>query len=89
VAGAVDVGVVAVGRLVLDVGGVDGDAAGFFFRGGIDPNLAAKTVVIAAVKVVLPWSTWPIVPTLTCGLVRSNLPFAIFNSPKNRCPCTV
>ena len=31
VAGAVDVGVVAVGRLVLDVRGVDGDAARFFF----------------------------------------------------------
>jgi hypothetical protein len=27
--------------------------------------------------VVLPWSTWPIVPTLTCGLVRSNLLFAM------------
>jgi hypothetical protein len=27
--------------------------------------------------VVLPWSTWPIVPTFTWGLVRSNLPFAI------------
>jgi hypothetical protein len=25
----------------------------------------------------LPWSTWPIVPTFTCGLVRSNFPFAI------------
>jgi hypothetical protein len=33
--------------------------------------------VMAAVKVVLPWSTWPMVPTLTCGLVRSNVPFAI------------
>src|SRR6476620_6894013 len=41
------------------------------------PNLADSTVAIAAVRVVLPWSTWPIVPTLTCGLVRSNLPFAI------------
>jgi hypothetical protein len=28
--------------------------------------------VIAAVRLVLPWSMWPIVPMLTCGLVRSN-----------------
>src|SRR3984893_9893014 len=34
--------------------------------------LVASTLVIAAVRVVLPWSTWPIVPTLTCGLVREN-----------------
>ncbi len=26
-----------------------------------------NTLVIAAVSVVLPWSTWPIVPTLQCG----------------------
>src|SRR5215831_9639131 len=32
----------------------------------------ANTLVIAAVKVVLPWSTCPIVPTFTCGLVLSN-----------------
>lgn len=31
------------------------------------------------VVVVLPWSTWPIVPTLTCGLVRSNVPLAIWD----------
>src|SRR5438045_7694970 len=37
----------------------------------------ASTLVIAAVSVVLPWSTCPIVPTFTCGFVRSNLPFAI------------
>jgi hypothetical protein len=30
-----------------------------------------------AVRVVLPWSTWPMVPTFTCGFVRSNLFFAI------------
>src|SRR5262249_10524837 len=35
--------------------------------------------VIAAVSVVFPWSTCPIVPTFTCGFVRSNLPFAIFS----------
>jgi len=33
--------------------------------------------VIAAVKVVLPWSMCPIVPTFTCGLLRSNFSFAI------------
>src|SRR5438034_4603996 len=32
---------------------------------------------MAAVRVVLPWSTWPMVPTLTCGFVRSNRFFAI------------
>ena len=31
---------------------------------------------MAAVSVVLPWSMWPIVPMLTCGLVRSNFFFA-------------
>jgi hypothetical protein len=36
VAGAVDVSVVTVGRLVLDVSGVDRDAAGLFFRRGVD-----------------------------------------------------
>src|SRR5215212_8626403 len=37
----------------------------------------ASTLVIAAVSVVLPWSTWPIVPTFRCGFVLSNLPLAI------------
>src|SRR4051812_9530285 len=32
----------------------------------------ASTLVIAAVNVVLPWSTCPMVPMLTCGLLRSN-----------------
>src|SRR5262249_30521453 len=35
------------------------------------------TMVIAAVNVVLPWSTWPIVPILQCGLLRSNFALAI------------
>src|SRR5438067_579897 len=39
--------------------------------------LSASTLVIAAVKVVLPWSIWPIVPTFTWGLVRSNFFLAI------------
>src|SRR5947209_2118297 len=37
-----------------------------------------NTLVMAAVRVVLPWSMWPIVPTFTCGLLRSNFSFAIF-----------
>ena len=36
VSGAVHVGVVAILRLVLDGGGVDGDAAGSFLRRGVD-----------------------------------------------------
>src|SRR5882724_5645496 len=36
------------------------------------PCVSAITFVSAAVSVVLPWSTCPIVPTFTCGLVRSN-----------------
>ena len=43
----------------------------------VAPPFSAKTFVIAAVNVVLPWSTWPIVPMLQCGLVRSNFSFAI------------
>src|SRR5690606_35610908 len=39
VAGAVDVGVVTVGRLIFHVRGVDRDAAGFFFRGRIDVRI--------------------------------------------------
>src|SRR5437588_2143179 len=37
----------------------------------------AKVFVIAAVSVVFPWSTCPIVPTLMCGFVRSNFFFAM------------
>ena len=36
-----------------------------------------EVLVIAAVSVVLPWSTCPIVPTFTCGFVRSNFFFAM------------
>ena len=39
--------------------------------------LSAQTFVSAAVKVVLPWSTCPIVPMLTCGFFRLNFAFAI------------
>src|SRR6185312_1280794 len=41
------------------------------------PPCRARNFVIAAVRVVLPWSTWPIVPTLTCGLVLSYFCLAI------------
>jgi len=37
----------------------------------------ASTFVIAAVSVVLPWSTCPIVPTFTWGLLRSNFSLAM------------
>src|ERR687889_888841 len=37
----------------------------------------ARTPVMAAVSVVLPWSTWPMVPTFRCGLFLSNLPLDI------------
>ena len=38
--------------------------------------LSCSTLVIAAVRVVFPWSMCPMVPMLTCGLVRWNLAFA-------------
>ena len=41
------------------------------------PPCMARNLVIAAVRVVLPWSTWPMVPTLTCGLLRSNFCLAM------------
>src|SRR3954453_16722615 len=40
------------------------------------PIFSASTCVIAAVSIVLPWSICPIVPTLMCGLPRSNLALA-------------
>src|ERR1700712_169429 len=45
--------------------------------------LSASTFVMAAVRVVLPWSTWPIVPMLTCGLLRSNFAFATAGPPQD------
>jgi hypothetical protein len=65
VARAVDVRVVAILRLVLDVRGVDRDATRLFFgrrvdlvvRLGFAAEQLRRTVVIAAVSVVLPWST--------------------------------
>jgi hypothetical protein len=40
-----------------------------------------SAIVIAAVSVVLPWSTCPIVPMFTCGFVLSNFAFAIISFP--------
>src|SRR5205823_14435294 len=39
--------------------------------------LSAATLVSAAVNVVLPWSICPMVPTFTCGLLRSNFSLAM------------
>ena len=39
---------------------------------------------MAAVSVVLPWSIWPIVPTLTCGFERSNFFLAMLSLPCSR-----
>ena len=62
---AIDVRVMALFALVFDVCGLDRDAALFFFGSGVDRIIArawampffASTLVIAAVRVVLPWST--------------------------------
>src|SRR5215831_2663905 len=49
----------------------------------VPPCLTAITFVSAAVNVVFPWSTCPIVPTFTCGLVRANfsLPMCFPRTP--------
>jgi len=39
---------------------------------GDTSSIGRPLVTDAAVRLVLPWSMWPIVPTLTWGLVRSN-----------------
>jgi hypothetical protein len=85
VPGAVDVRVVAVLRLVLDVRRRDRDAARLLLRSLVDLVVGreggaarlGQTLVIAAVSDVLPWSTWPIVPMLQCGLLRSNFDLAM------------
>src|SRR5712691_5859976 len=45
--------------------------------------LSADTFVSAAVNVVLPWSMWPMVPTFTCGLLRSNFSLAMSSTPSS------
>src|SRR4029077_16607776 len=42
---------------------------------------SAATLVSAAVSVVLPWSMCPMVPTFTCGLLRSNFSLAMSSTP--------
>jgi hypothetical protein len=77
--------VVAAVGLVLDVGDGDGDAA-LTLSGALSIEskarysaspLSERYLVMAAVRLVLPWSMWPIVPMLTCGLLRSNFFLAI------------
>src|SRR5690348_16385427 len=46
-----------------------------------DGSRSARIFVIAAVRVVLPWSTCPIVPMLRCGLVRMNWLLAMVTAP--------
>ena len=46
-------------------------------KSALQPSVSERTLVMAAVNVVLPWSTWPMVPMLTCGFVRSNFSLAI------------
>ena len=65
VAWAVHMRVVALGGRILDVGRVDRDPAGLFFGGlvnlvialGRAPPVLDRIVAMAAVSVVLPWST--------------------------------
>src|SRR3954453_9400003 len=42
---------------------------------------SARYLLMAAVRLVLPWSMWPIVPILTWGLVRSNFFLAMWAAP--------
>jgi hypothetical protein len=89
---AVDVRVVTVGRLVLDVRGVDRDPALALLGSVVDRGEVARlriaaagsasTFVIAAVSVVLPWSMCPIVPTFRCGFERSNFCLPMFFPPE-------
>src|SRR6478752_7655010 len=52
----------------------------------VAPPVSDSTIVIAAVSVVFPWSTCPIVPTFTCGFVRSYFCFAIVRTSLIRSP---
>ena len=47
----------------------------------VPPCFAAITFVNAAVNVVFPWSTCPIVPTFTCGFAALKFFFGHFPTP--------
>src|SRR3989304_10219376 len=47
----------------------------------------ASTLVMALVRVVLPWSMCPMVPMFTCGFDRSNFSFAIVPLRPPLIPC--
>src|SRR5919199_3354600 len=48
---------------------------------------SCRTLVMAAVNVVFPWSIWPMVPMLMWGFERSNFCLAIwFSSRRGPCP---
>ena len=51
------------------------------------PSFSDSVLEMAAVSVVLPWSTWPMVPMLTCGLERSNFSLAMFHPPYQGFAC--
>src|SRR6266496_2123848 len=51
--------------------------------------LSAEILVSAAVSVVFPWSTCPIVPTFTWGLVRSNFALAMTSFLSTGAGCQV
>src|SRR3954454_22508412 len=68
------------GALSISSNGVYG------FRSG---NWSCRTLVMAAVSVVLPWSMWPIVPMLQCGLVRSNFALPTVGLLQDWCYCDV
>src|SRR5690349_19049207 len=50
----------------------------------VPPCVSAITFVSAAVNVVFPWSTCPIVPTFTCGLLRSNFSLLMTSCPREK-----
>ena len=58
-------------------------------------EVSPEVFIRVSTSVVFPWSTWPIVPTLTCGLVRVNFSLPMFQFSKERIPvvwfyvCTV